>query len=139
LIEQVVSPRVKAAKEKPQSETATEERNVSSGHGKIILLGEHAVVYGRHAIATPIPLAIQAHVQRGGDGVQLIIPRWGVEQRLHRSAEKQHAYEESLAIIFKTLGLERESMRLEIFPNVPRAMGLACSTRCRCRAGNWRK
>jgi hydroxymethylglutaryl-CoA reductase len=127
LIEQVVSPCVKAAKEKPQSETATEERNVSSGHGKIILLGEHAVVYGRHAIATPIPLAIQAHVQRGGDGVQLIIPRWGVEQRLHRSAEKQHAYEESLAIIFKTLGLERESMRLEIFPNVPRAMGLGGS------------
>lgn len=127
LIEQVVSPRVKAAKEKPQSETATEERNVSSGHGKIILLGEHAVVYGRHAIATPIPLAIQAHVQRGGDGVELIIQRWGVEQRLHRSAEKQHAYEKSLAIIFKTLGLERESMRLEIFPNVPRAMGLGGS------------
>ena len=127
LIEQVVNPRVKAVEEQPQSETAAEERNVSGGYGKIILLGEHAVVYGRHAIATPIPLAIQAHVQRGGDGVQLIIPRWGVEQRLHRSAEKQHSYEKSLAIIFKTLGLERESMRLEIFPNVPRAMGLGGS------------
>ncbi|WP_267283850.1 mevalonate kinase [Marinobacter sp. LV10R520-4] len=32
-----------------------------------------------------------------------------------------------MAIIFKTLGLERESMRLEIFPNVPRAMGLGGS------------
>jgi len=127
LIEQVVNPRVEAAEEQPQSETAAEERNVSGGHGKIILLGEHAVVYGRHAIATPVPLAIQAHVQRGGDGVQLIIPRWGVEQRLHRSAEKQHSYEKSLAIIFKMLGLERESMRVEIFPNVPRAMGLGGS------------
>lgn len=127
LIEQVVNPRVEVVEEQPQSETAAEERNVSGGYGKIILLGEHAVVYGRHAIATPIPLAIQAHVQRGGDGVQLIIPRWGVEQRLHRSAEKQHSYEKSLAIIFKTLGLERESMRLEIFPNVPRAMGLGGS------------
>jgi hydroxymethylglutaryl-CoA reductase len=127
LIEQVVNPRVEVVEEQSQSETAAEERNVSGGYGKIILLGEHAVVYGRHAIATPIPLAIQAHVQRGGDGVQLIIPRWGVEQRLHRSAEKQHSYEQSLAIIFKTLGLERESMRLEIFPNVPRAMGLGGS------------
>ncbi|MEX2497338.1 MAG: hydroxymethylglutaryl-CoA reductase, degradative [Wenzhouxiangellaceae bacterium] len=112
---------------KRQHETHAEERKVSGGHGKIILLGEHAVVYGRHAIATPVPLAIQAHVQRGGDGVQLIIPRWGVEQRLHRNAEKQHSFEKSLAMLFATLGLERESMRVEIFPNVPRAMGLGGS------------
>jgi hydroxymethylglutaryl-CoA reductase len=104
-----------------------EARGVSAGHGKIILLGEHAVVYGRHAIAAPIPLAIQARVERGGDGVQLIVPRWGVEQRLHRSAEKQHSFEKSLAMIFRTLGLENEAMRIEIFPNVPRAMGLGGS------------
>ncbi|HKL54441.1 MAG TPA: hydroxymethylglutaryl-CoA reductase, degradative [Wenzhouxiangellaceae bacterium] len=128
LIEQVAKPRVESGEAPVQkTETVSEERNVSGGHGKIILLGEHAVVYGRHAIATPVPLAIQAHVQRGGDGVQLIIPRWGVEQRLHRSAEKQHSFEKSLAMIFRTLGLERESMRVEIFPNVPRAMGLGGS------------
>jgi len=102
-------------------------RRVSGGHGKIILLGEHAVVYGRHAIAAPIPLAIQAHVERGGDGVQMLIPRWGVEQRLHRNADKQHSFEKSLAMIFDKLGLEQESMRIEIFPNVPRAMGLGGS------------
>ena len=128
LIEAVETPRVEAGVEDDsQLEAPVDERKVSGGHGKIILLGEHAVVYGRHAIATPVPLAIQAHVQRGGDGVELIIPRWGVEQRLHRSAEKQHSFEKSLAMIFKTLGLERESMRVEIFPNVPRAMGLGGS------------
>jgi len=128
LIEQVGEPRVEAGEApQEQTESASEERNVSAGHGKIILLGEHAVVYGRHAIATPVPLAIQAHVQRGGDGVELIIPRWGVEQRLHTTADKQHSFEKSLALIFRTLGLERESMRVEIFPNVPRAMGLGGS------------
>ncbi|MBS3823245.1 MAG: hydroxymethylglutaryl-CoA reductase, degradative [Wenzhouxiangellaceae bacterium] len=128
LIESVDVPRVEAAAEtSAQSAGLAEERKFSGGHGKIILLGEHAVVYGRHAIATPVPLAIQAHVQRGGDGVQLIIPRWGVEQRLHRNAEKQHSFEKSLAMIFKTLGLDHESMRVEIFPNVPRAMGLGGS------------
>lgn len=128
LIESVDVPRVEAeAETSAQSAGLAEERKFSGGHGKIILLGEHAVVYGRHAIATPVPLAIQAHVQRGGDGVQLIIPRWGVEQRLHRNAEKQHSFEKSLAMIFKTLGLDHESMRVEIFPNVPRAMGLGGS------------
>jgi len=128
LIEEVGKPRVESGETLEQkTEAVSEQRNVSGGHGKIILLGEHAVVYGRHAIATPVPLAIQAHVQRGGDGVQLIIPRWGVEQRLHRTAEKQHSFEKSLAMIFRTLGLERESMRVEIFPNVPRAMGLGGS------------
>ena len=128
LIEEVATPRVESGEAPTQkTETISEQRSVSGGHGKIILLGEHAVVYGRHAIATPVPLAIQARVQRGGDGVQLIIPRWGVEQRLHRSAEKQHSFEKSLAMIFRTLGLERESMRVEIFPNVPRAMGLGGS------------
>jgi hydroxymethylglutaryl-CoA reductase len=110
----------------PQADAA-QGRSVSGGHGKIILLGEHAVVYGRHAIAAPIPLAIQAHVERGGDGVQMIIPRWGVEQRLHRNADKQHSFEKSLAMIFGRLGLERENMRIEIYPNVPRAMGLGGS------------
>jgi hydroxymethylglutaryl-CoA reductase len=121
-----------AAPVAPAPAAATESRGeapprMSGGHGKIILLGEHAVVYGRHAIAAPLPLAIQAHVERGGDGVQLIIPRWGVEQRLHRTAEKQHSFEKSLAMIFRTLGLGDESMRIEIFPNVPRAMGLGGS------------
>ena len=114
----------------PAAATASRDQappRMSGGHGKIILLGEHAVVYGRHAIAAPLPLAIQAHVERGGDGVQLIIPRWGVEQRLHRTAEKQHSFEKSLAMIFGTLGLGNESMRIEIFPNVPRAMGLGGS------------
>jgi len=107
--------------------SATAQARFSGGHGKIILLGEHAVVYGRHAIAAPIPLAIQAHVERAESGVQLIIPRWGVEQRYHRKADKQHSFEKSLALIFERLGLQDQAMRIEIFPNVPRAMGLGGS------------
>ena len=50
----------------------------SSACGKVILLGEHAVVYGRPALALPIPLAVEAVVRTGGDGVNLVIPRWGL-------------------------------------------------------------
>ena len=54
----------------------------SSACGKVILLGEHAVVYGRSALAAPIPLAVESRVVDTVDGVQLLIPRWGVEQRV---------------------------------------------------------
>src|SRR5690606_13152668 len=56
---------------------------LAAGYGKIILFGEHAAVYGRHALAAPVPLAIQAKVADGSEGVEVIIPRWNVETRLH--------------------------------------------------------
>ena len=49
----------------------------SSACGKVILLGEHAVVYGRTALAAPVPLAVEARVVDAHDGVQLLIPPLG--------------------------------------------------------------
>lgn len=116
-----------SAPEQPAPATQGGPERLAGAHGKVILLGEHAVVYGRHALAVPIPLAVQAHVERAESGVQLIIPRWGVEQRVHRRAERQHSFEKCLALIFDRLGLADQAMRIEIFPNVPRAMGLGGS------------
>jgi Hydroxymethylglutaryl-CoA reductase len=100
----------------------------SSGHGKVILLGEHAVVYGSHAIAAPVPLAIQAAIQDVAEGgLQLVIPRWGVEYRVHRDPQMRDSFQQSLGIIFDRLGLSDRSLRIEVFPNVPRARGLGGS------------
>jgi hydroxymethylglutaryl-CoA reductase len=99
----------------------------AAGHGKAILLGEHAVVYGRHAIAAPIPLAIEASIEDAEDGVSLIIPRWGVEQRLQIEVEEREAFHKPSAVILERLGLMGRPMRIEVFPNVPRAMGLGGS------------
>jgi len=108
-------------------EATLEGERLGAGHGKIILLGEHAVVYGRRAIAAPIPLAIQARVEDAREGVELIIPRWGVEQRLDFNAKRPQSFARSMARVLEALGLAGRGMRIEVFPNVPRAMGLGGS------------
>jgi len=93
--------------------------------GKIILLGEHAVVYGRPAIALPIPLAVEAAIRKGGDGINVVIPRWGVEQKVRVT---NPGFTGIIAQLLEQLGLDKEDMTIEVFPHIPRAMGLGGSS-----------
>lgn len=113
-----------------QTETllAPDEPALPMGYGKIILLGEHAVVYGSHAIAAPIPIAMQAKISKTNkEGVHLIIPRWGVEERLRKGAQHKFSIFESLDLILDDLELHNQDMQIEIFPHIPKAMGLGGS------------
>ena len=111
------------------AKTADAAEPRSSACGKVILLGEHAVVYGRSALASPIPLAVEARVvdAADSDGVQLLIPRWGVEQRLPPPGEQATGAAGILALLLARLELAGRPMTIEVFPNVPRAMGLGGS------------
>jgi hydroxymethylglutaryl-CoA reductase len=100
---------------------------MAAGHGKIILFGEHAVVYGSRAIAAPVPIAVRARVVDEKDGVWLVVPRWGVEHRLRSDPKKRRSFEEPAALILENLGLIDRSMRIEVFSEIPRAMGLGGS------------
>jgi hydroxymethylglutaryl-CoA reductase len=103
------------------------EAAMGVGYGKAILLGEHAVVYGRHAIAAPIPLAIKALVEDCDEGIHLLIPRWGVEYRLASNPGERRSFERPAGVVLDQLGLTKRSMRIEVFPEVPRGMGLGGS------------
>ena len=115
---------------RPVGAQTEEDQEWSIGYGKIILLGEHAVVYGRHAIAMPIPLTMAARIERLAEteqGVTLSIPRWGIEQRLNLQAPTAGSFVESIAMLIQQLGLEPHSMIIRVRPEVPRAMGLGSS------------
>ncbi len=112
---------------KQKTVTKKREKKLPSGYGKVILLGEHAVVYGSHAIAAPIPFAIQAKVEAGSDGIQILIPRWGVEKKIQKGAENKYSIYKSLDMIIDKLGLSHRDMQIMVFPHVPRAMGMGAS------------
>ncbi len=109
-----------------EAETAVKE-NLAAGYGKVILLGEHAVVYGSHALAAAIPLAIQAKVEDSDKGVHLVVPRWGLEVNLNAQDNHTHSLYSTIDLILDTLKVRDRGMRLEIYPHVPRAMGLGGS------------
>jgi hydroxymethylglutaryl-CoA reductase len=97
------------------------------GYGKIILLGEHAVVYGRHAIGCPLPLTMRALVEDCDSGMELLIPRWGIEYQLAKPPEQQRSFEKAASNIMSQLGISNRGMRIEVFPDVPRGMGMGGS------------
>ena len=99
----------------------------SQACGKIVLMGEHAVVYGRHALAAPIPLAVEARVKDTASGIQLLIPRWNIEQRVPSLEEHPQGTIGILALVLRQLRLESRPMMIEVFPAVPKAMGLGGS------------
>ena len=97
------------------------------GHGKIILLGEHSVVYGRHAVAVPAPVNIRTKVQDTEDEILLMIPSWGVEYRLDKNPEKRQSFEKPAGLILDQMGLSKQGMKIEVFSDIPRGMGLGGS------------
>ncbi|HEY9498733.1 MAG TPA: hydroxymethylglutaryl-CoA reductase, degradative [Terrimesophilobacter sp.] len=96
------------------------------GYGKIILLGEHSVVYGRHAIAAPLSLAIRAEVTRPAAKTELVISGWDSDPAAHNPSGAALAHKVA-DLIARRLGVAGTPVRVEVFPELPRASGLGAS------------
>ena len=77
----------------------------ASAPGKIILFGEHAVVYGRPAIAAPLSqVRATTQVRAGSDGVRLIAPDLDSARWLHET-DKDDALAAALHAVQEATGL----------------------------------
>ncbi|MBC7443519.1 MAG: hydroxymethylglutaryl-CoA reductase, degradative [Ramlibacter sp.] len=96
------------------------------GYGKIILLGEHSVVYGHHAIAAPIGLSVRAEATRTTTSGEPMIADWSVDGSVREPIRKDISHRVA-ALITGRLGVPAEGLRIAVFSDLPRASGLGAS------------
>lgn len=128
--------KIESMQEELQKEKNIPTEELSSGYGKVILFGEHAVVYGYNAIAAPIPFAIRTKIENSENRTSVIIPRWGMEFDLFADLDKKvkqdspqdkNSMTEAIEHILVRLEVHKEPLRILVFPQIPRAMGLGGS------------
>jgi hydroxymethylglutaryl-CoA reductase len=93
--------------------------------GKIILLGEHAVVYGRHALAIPIPNAVRAAVRSCDNTTTVSIKEWGL--RAEVTAASSDGVAAAINRILDELDARDARFAIDVSSCLPMGMGLGSS------------
>ena len=104
---------------------AKEQGAAATAAGKIILLGEHAVVYGRHALAVPIAGAVRALVTPDDHSTTLAVKEWGLQSVVDRNS--RDGIDAAVNLILEELGVGNTKFRINVTSRLPRGMGLGSS------------
>ena len=113
--------------EEQSSRTAAGNGKSGSGTaaGKVILLGEHAVVYGHQALALPLPQAVAATVTAAAQRSRITLIERGVEQTLDPVA--RDGLPAALRLIVEKLNVADRPFQLTVDSRIPLARGLGGS------------
>jgi hydroxymethylglutaryl-CoA reductase len=102
-------------------------RGEGEAAGKIILLGEHAVVYGRPAIALPLRGAMRASIHDNSDGLTLSIPAWRLRLDVDSRVTSSEGAVALIRFIVDRLGVSDKNLLIEVDALIPPAAGLGAS------------
>jgi len=101
------------------------DASVATAAGKIILLGEHAVVYGRHALAVPIRDAVRVAVTSASGPTRVNIGEWGLQSVI--DPDDSDGIGAAVSLIADRLGAKGQCFRIEVSTDLPIGMGLGSS------------
>jgi hydroxymethylglutaryl-CoA reductase len=107
----------------PQADRAMEVHGRAAG--KVILLGEHAAVYGRHVLALPLASAVSASVQECEDETRIEFRDLDDDRTL--STQPPAGLSELVCLVVRQLGMEGRRFDIRVQSNIPRASGLGSS------------
>lgn len=119
------APKTLPSMQKPR---ITEKRTSATAPGKIILFGEHAVVYGQPAIAVPVD-AVSARVvveTLDEEGIELVLRDLGETVWLHE-ARDDHPLSRAVRNFFRQspeLAMMDDGLRLTFTSSIPMAGGM---------------
>ncbi len=104
-----------------------ESKPGASAAGKVILLGEHAVVYGKHALAVPVRDAVYARVELAEGRTSVEVPDWKARVELSADPAADEGAAGAIRCVIEELGVGDRHYRVVIRSSLPRAMGLGSS------------
>jgi len=97
----------------------------ASAAGKVILLGEHAVVYGRHALAVPISDAVHAAVHPVSGRSEIVVKEWRLKSVV--DASSTDGIDGIINRILQELDAIGSGFAIDVSSQLPRGMGLGSS------------
>jgi mevalonate kinase len=98
-----------------------------SAPAKIILFGEHAVVYGRPAIAVPIgSLRATAEIETSAGGLRLIADN--LNETVKYRPDSEHVLAQAAGLILKQLQADPPPVTIRLRSDIPIASGLGSGT-----------
>ena len=108
------------------SNKTTEELGKGYASGKVILLGEHAVVYKHPAIACPIIRAVNVHVERVTDGIEFVLSGF-LNKEIDHQSDGYQSLLSMFSMICELLEIDNFTARIKINSRIPYAMGMGAS------------
>jgi mevalonate kinase len=103
----------------------SEKGVIGEAHGKIILVGEHAVVYGKAAIAIPFPLKIRAKIMKSLG--EITISSLLYTGTLDGMPKEMKGVSECIRKALELLGKPLKDLNIKLISEIPMGRGLGSS------------